>query len=403
MSMPKLPIGERIRSGRERAGRTQAAVAGLCGITVDYLSQIERGMKVPSLEVLLAIAKELGVPAAGLIADIPRSQPYSSDHGAAPPVVRALFASQPRSCAGASALSPSLLRHRVEDAWRSWQTSGRRFSEAVEVLPELITDTECAVRAHRNDPDAAGRREVLRCAADLYGLLRSYCRRTGRLDLSLMVADRGLRAAEDADDPIRIATAQWNMGHVLLGDGHPESAEDVAMRAISQLGEAPEDHDVIAIVGALHLVAVTSAARRHAWWVARDRLREKASVFAARSGERNVMHTVFGPTNVELHRLSVEMEAGEATEALRIADGIDTTRLPSRERRFTFHLEVARCYDLRGDDAAVLVHLRDLVELAPEDASHSLETRELVRRLLRRARPTYRKQVVSLADRLGIA
>ena len=175
------------------------------------------------------------------------------------------------------------------------------------------------------------------------------------------------------------------------------------MRAISRLDGASEDRDVIAILGALQLVAVTSAARRNAWWLARDRLREKASVFAARTGECNVMHTVFGPTNVGLHHLSVETEAGETTQALRLADAITTTRLPSRERRFTFILDVARCYDLRGDDAAVLVHLRNLVELAPEDASYSLETRELVRRLLRRARPTYRKQVVKLADSVGIA
>ncbi|WP_461020158.1 helix-turn-helix domain-containing protein [Streptomyces daliensis] len=48
MGTPKHHIGTRIRHARERNGRTQTAVAGLCGISVEYLSQIERGLKTPS-------------------------------------------------------------------------------------------------------------------------------------------------------------------------------------------------------------------------------------------------------------------------------------------------------------------------------------------------------------------
>ncbi|MEV8598846.1 helix-turn-helix transcriptional regulator [Streptomyces griseoviridis] len=45
-----LPIGDRIR--HYRGGRRQDAVAGLVGISPDYLSQIERGLKVPSPPIL---------------------------------------------------------------------------------------------------------------------------------------------------------------------------------------------------------------------------------------------------------------------------------------------------------------------------------------------------------------
>nr|WP_307531859.1 nucleotidyltransferase domain-containing protein [Streptomyces umbrinus] len=108
-------------------------------------------------------------------------------------------------------------------------------------LPALIEDIEHAVRTHRSAGDVAARREVLRVAADLYGLLRSYCRRTGRLDLSLMVADRAIRAAEDADDPVRIAVGTWNLGHVLLSHTDPgavEEAKDIALQAVDQLRHA---------------------------------------------------------------------------------------------------------------------------------------------------------------------
>jgi hypothetical protein len=46
---PDIPIGERIRFYREAQHKKQAVVAGLAGITGDYLSQIERGLKTPRL------------------------------------------------------------------------------------------------------------------------------------------------------------------------------------------------------------------------------------------------------------------------------------------------------------------------------------------------------------------
>jgi hypothetical protein len=141
-----------------------------------------------------------------------------------------------------------------------------------------------------------------------------------------MVADRGLRATEDADDPLRIAAAQWNLGHVLLSQADDE--QDAAV--------------------------------------------------------------------------SVEMLDGDAVEGLRLADQVDIGWLPSRERQFTFGLEVARCYDLRREDAAVLVHLLELEDVAPEDLERSQLTRELVTSLVQRARPTYRRQATALAARLDL-
>ncbi|GAA3130641.1 helix-turn-helix domain-containing protein [Streptosporangium carneum] len=393
-----LPIGERIRYWREKKQRKQAAVAGLCGITEEYLSQIERGLKTPSLPVLRALAAELGVPTSALLDETP-GEPSGKNGGVAQDVTRALMGyGPPRS---SPPLSSTALREQVESAWRMWQTSPTRFTDAATVLPPLVADTEHAVRVHRTGTDSDSRRDVLRTAADLYFLLRSYCRRADRVDLSLMVADRGLRAAEDADDPIRIAAAQWNLGHVLLADGEHEGAEQVARLGVEQLATSQEG-EAVALAGALELVAVVADARRKRWWNARQRLQDKAVPRARQVGEGNSMWTVFGLTNVELHGVSIEMEAGETTEALRVADQIDTSCLPSLERRFTFLLEVARCCDLRREDAAVLVHLLDLLQSAPEDLARSPLAQDMVIRLRRRVRPTYRRQVDMLTERLGL-
>ena len=52
--------GGLIRGLRLRQGRTLAEVAGEAGISVAYLSEVERGLKEPSSEVLDAVCRALG-------------------------------------------------------------------------------------------------------------------------------------------------------------------------------------------------------------------------------------------------------------------------------------------------------------------------------------------------------
>ena len=398
MAALDLLLGDRVRFHRMRQGRSQEVVAGLVGITPDYLSMIERGKKAPSLDVLTVLARELGVPVADLLAEQPSAIAAPPNTSAAQ-ITRALLGFGPARSAPPA--SPTQLRERVEAAWRAWQSAPNRFSIAADVLPSLIADVEHATRAYRSEP--ASRREALRIAADLYGLLRSYLRRAGRIDLSLMAADRAARAAEEADDPLRIAAASWNLGHVLMWDGEPEGAEEVATRASAALArELPDDEQALALTGALGLVGVVGAARRRDWWTARERLEGIAQIARSCGDALNPAWTVFGPTNVELHRVSIEMEAGQAADALRLAERIDTGRLPSRERVFTFQLEIARCYDLRRDDPAALLCLLQLEQSSPEDLARSALAKEIVLAVWRRARPLHARQAEHLAQRMGV-
>lgn len=394
-----LPIGDRIR--HYRGGRRQDAIAGLVGISPDYLSQIERGLKVPSLPILYALAQELGVPTAALLSEQP---PPAEEHAdtAEAAVGRALLGYG--AARSTTPVPAAELRDRVEAAWQSWQTSSTRFTEAATTLPTLVADLEHATRTARAGTDPAERRAVLRTAADLYCLLRSYLRRTGRVDLATLAADRAMRAAEDADDPLRIAAAQWNFGHVLLAAGQPAEAEELALRAAEQVAATtmPEVEQA-AMGGALQLVAVVAAARRRQWWQARDRLKQHAAPAARHVPDgSNVGRTVFGPTNVALHALSIDMEAGETGEALHTADAIDTAGLPSLEREFTFGLEVAACHSQRRDDAATLLALLGLEAVAPEDLARTPLARQLVLTVIRRARAMHARQAEQLAVRIGL-
>jgi transcriptional regulator with XRE-family HTH domain len=396
--MPLSPIGRRIRTVRERQGRPQAAIAGLCGITADYLSRIERGLKTPSVEVLHALARELAVPVAEFLGE--DESGLRTVPAIAPAIARALLGFG-AAVDTQEASPPAVLRDRVEGAWNMWQSAPDRFSRAAEVLPPLVVDVENALRFYRAPGDSASHRELLRCSADLYGLLRSYCRRVGRPDLSLMVADRALRAAEEANDLVRIATAHWNLGHILLGDQQFEEAEQVARRGAERIKQAPASRETEAMRGALGLVTAVSLTRRRKWWDAREQL-ERVEPIANEVRETNVGRTAFGPTNVRLYRLGTEMEAGETVEALSVADQIDLSHVPSAERRFQFGLDIARCYEQRREDTAVLLHLLDVEEFAPEDLARTPDAQRMILRLVEQVRPTYRRQAVALAERIGV-
>jgi transcriptional regulator with XRE-family HTH domain len=54
-------VGRELREERTTAGRTLSDVAEESGVSVQYLSEIERGLKDPSSEILEAVAGALGL------------------------------------------------------------------------------------------------------------------------------------------------------------------------------------------------------------------------------------------------------------------------------------------------------------------------------------------------------
>lgn len=67
MAAGRLFLGSRIRALREEAHVALADASASAGISYSYLSDVERGRRLPTLEVLDAIAIALGTSVAGLI------------------------------------------------------------------------------------------------------------------------------------------------------------------------------------------------------------------------------------------------------------------------------------------------------------------------------------------------
>lgn len=398
----RIPIGDRIRFHRDARRKTQAVVAGLAGITEDYLSQIERGLKVPTIGLLSRIAEVLHVSPAVLLDPTAPGEREPARH--IPAVQQAMFApwlQQPSSEA------PDLegLASWVALAWSQWQTSIRRYSTTAGLLPQLIVDAETAVRAYSAPGCSEARRRANEIASDLYFLLRTYCKRAGRVDLSLVAADRGLRAAEASGDEVRVAAAHWNLGHALLGDGEFEQALAVALAAANRLEVFLATHagqEAASMLGALHLLAADADARYGDSVTQRMDLQRRAGEAADLCGEGNVYWTVFGPMNVRMHAVTIELEAGRPATAIDLAKSIDPSLSVSMERRLTFTLDLARCWERRGDDAAVLHHLLSAERHAPEDLRLHPDAHELIRVLIRRTGRSLAPDVRSLAERTQV-
>lgn len=392
-------LGARVRARRVANHRTQAVVAGLAGITTDYLYQIERGKKLPTVAVLTQLANVLRCSAGYLLGE----QTPSPDHAQPLQAVDMLYKALTLPAPAYAPPPVSELQRHVQAAWTTWQQSPYRYSKLATQLPVLINDVVLAERAYDGESEAAQRRAVRRCAVDLYGLLRTVAKRMGRIDLALLVADRAIRAAEAADDPLRLAAARWNLAHVLLAEREVEGAAAVAKQAADTIRPRVDagDLDATAMYGALQLLGAMAGVRRGQVWAARERVHEAARL-AERTGERNVCWTAFGPTNVAMHAVSVEVEAGETAEALRLAEHVGYDRSPSIERRVAFLLEQAKGHEQRREYASSLLLLQTASREAPEDVAHRPTARQLFNTVIQQGRRSVAGEAARLAAQLGV-
>lgn len=70
MSLLRRVIGAVLRRERQRQGRTLREVALAAGVSVPYLSEVERGRKEASSEVLAAICRALGIHLSDLLEEV---------------------------------------------------------------------------------------------------------------------------------------------------------------------------------------------------------------------------------------------------------------------------------------------------------------------------------------------
>src|SRR5437868_1519936 len=338
-------IGQRIARARRRRGLSQVVLAGLVGRSESWLSQVERGGRsIDSHSVLANLAEVLGSSLDDLTVDEKGGQ--VKRYQAADLIRTAMteYGSLPGFISGDSGADqpPDLrwLSNELRAVYQLYQAT--HYDAAGQRLPHLITLVERAVQTvPRNQRRAA---HTLR--AMVYHCSATTLNRVAESELAWAAADRSLSAAQEADDPILAAVSAYRLGYVFVRMREPEKARSVALRAAAALGPVfnKPDPQRLSLLGGLHLVAVTAAARQF------DRAEVDASIKQARraadslGGDRNHFWTAFGPTNVRIHELSSAVTFGDPRLAVDIGETLDVSRLAPelRGRRAQICLDLAR-------------------------------------------------------------
>ncbi len=214
-----------------------------------------------------------------------------------------------------------------------------------------------------------------------------------------------MTAAGWSGSPARAAAAAWRLSHVIGGRRHPEQALALAVTAAdalqrSQAGAVEE----LEALGALRLAAASAAA------AAFDRATAQAMLASARdiagqTGNVNRLGTAFGPANTTIHAMGAALALGDARAAVEAGEALDPDALPAgcTGRRTQVHLDLARAYSMRKQDAAAVNMLLCAEQLSPDLVRYDAGTRDVLTVLLGREHRPSTPELRPLARRAGLA
>jgi transcriptional regulator with XRE-family HTH domain len=397
-------VGTRIAAYRRRRGLSQAALAGLVGRSESWLSQVERGVRaVDRLSVLLDMARVLHVDVEALTGKPWQYLPNGSSMVAGVGELRRAFMRYDHllGIEAKPANELSELRQRLTMLHGDYQAA--RYGAVIEALPPLLTEAE----RHRADASgSADHREAGLAYVSAYVLGAKLVTKLGVTDLAMLAADRAASAAYAAGSDMAVGLATYQVACALLRADQPQDAESLAVAMAEKLeAQARSDSPtIVSVAGALWLITAIIAARQTDRGSAWSRL-DRADRLAGLLGEdANHAWTAFGPTNVAIHRVSVAAELGDAGEALRAAQSVDTQALPPAllGRRAQVHVDLAWAQSQRRRDAEATLHLLEAERIAPEAIRHNVIAQEMVREMLGRAVRFRTSALADLATRAGL-
>ncbi|GIE92075.1 Helix-turn-helix domain-containing protein [Actinoplanes regularis] len=284
-----LVFGQRLQILRTRKGITRDQLGGLVGRSGSWVKGVETGrLKTPKLEITLALAEVLRVRD---LSDLTGDQSLHVDLFVGPghPRLAAVKAAVDAFPVATAQEPPSTahIRARLARAWSVRHSASNHREVIGALLPELIRDAQIAARQADTGPARRAAQAVL---AEVYSLAQFFVAYQPDAALLWRVAERGLIAAQEFEDPHAIGVAAWltTQAHRDAGPAHFDAADTVNLETLRYLEPQLEDAppDVVAIAGALTFEAgytaarrgMTGAAWRH-WDTARamaDRTRERS-------------------------------------------------------------------------------------------------------------------------------
>jgi transcriptional regulator with XRE-family HTH domain len=400
-----LAFGRRLRILRTRRGITRDQLGGLVGRSGSWVKGVESGrLKTPKLELILRIAEILRVRD---LADLTGSQTVHVDLFAGPghPRLAAVKAAVDAFPVGFQHEAPPTahLRARLDRAWAARHKAPNHREVVGALLPDLIRDAQAAVRQADRTEERQAAQAVL---GETYSLCQFFVAYQPDAALLWRVAERGLVAAQESEDPRAIGVAAWlaAQAHRDSGPAHFDAADAVNLETLTYLEpllpDAP-DH-VLAIAGALTFEAGYTAARRGdtgtAW-----RYWDQARAMAQRlpAGFYDPI-TSFSRAIMGAHAVTVAVELHAGGESVRQAAAADAVTIPSRPRRARHRIEEARGYHLDGQPDVALATLDKAHEAAPETIRYNGYAKRIVLEEAESRVPGRRRRASRLAVKMGL-
>lgn len=398
-----IAFGERLRILRTRRGMTRETLAGLVGKSPEWVKAVERGrLKSPKLPMILRLAEVLRVrDLAQLTGD--QAMPTSMFIGPGHPRL-----SQVKSAVDTLALTldreaPPVahLHARIARAWVARHCAPNHREVLGALLPELIRDAQLAAR---QAGAAVDRRAAQATLAEVYSLCQFFVAYQPASELLWRVAERGLVAAQESEDPHAIGVAAWLTAQAHRDAAHFEAADAVALEVLRHLEPMLPDgaDDLRAVYGALQFEAGYTAARRGesgTAWAYWDRARAVAERLPA-----SYYHPVtsFSRAVIGAHAVTVAVELHSGGESVRQAAAAEAEAIPSRPRRARHRIEQARAYHLDGQPDVALATLEQAHEAAAETIRYNGYARRILLEESEAREPRRRRRAAELAERVGV-
>jgi hypothetical protein len=308
------------------------------------------------------------------------------------------------------------IRAAIESDLRYGPTTDAGPIEAVTRELELVTalGTKCdyagalrrfpdLIRASYAAAHGPHRPEALRSLVRATDAASFAVRFAGNPPGACLLADRALQAAEALEDPVMLGLAGWSQGHAAAECGLYRRTLTIADRAATALRPHIELPDAAEMYGALLLLAAFGAAALGEPGEAVARVVEADEV-AARTGDSDALTLSFGPTNVRLWRIAMEVDGGDPGRAVEVARSVDVSAIRRAERQAMFYADTGRALArLRRDGEAVRM-LVTADRLAPQRIRTAPLVAEAARALLDRAkRDSTGTELRGLCERLGVS
>ncbi|MGH3870321.1 MAG: helix-turn-helix domain-containing protein [Pseudonocardiaceae bacterium] len=388
-------IGERIRALR-RPTYTQTDLAAAADVSVDVIRKLEQGRRqTASIATLARIARVLDVDVAELLSSC-RPAASAGDGQVRIWAIRNALTSVDGLLGeldGADAPDLTELARAITYAWGAFWSG--RYGTLAAILPRLLTE----VAAATHEAAAAGDGHAADLAAQVHQITASTLLRFDAPDLSHVAAREALRLAAVAPDPLRVASARYTLGHVLIRQGRFVDAERVCVATAEQMQPRGRPSTAqLSVYGGVLLRGATAAARQRRAGAAADLLAEAGAVAQRTEVDRTDYDVIFGPSNLIMQSTDCFVVAEDYVRAAEVARRMPrNSALPlvSRSRHL---VDVAHAKLRLDHPQAAESALLTMEQAAPEWTAHHRLPRVLVDELLTRGRPSARLR--DLADRL---